>query len=126
MRFILTALAAFSLAFVLACQSSASSTETKSEKTVDKPSETVVEAPKAPAEKPQEAAHDHDDHDAPRISLADAKKAFDQGEVVFIDTRSADSFKAEHIKGAINIPAAEFEKLYNKIPKGKKIVAYCS
>ena len=64
--------------------------------------------------------------EAPRISLEDAKKDFDGGKALFIDTRSADQYKAEHIKGAINIPAAEFETRYAEVPQDKKIIAYCS
>ena len=63
---------------------------------------------------------------APRISLADAKKDFDAGNAVFIDTRAEQSFKQEHIKGAINISAETFEARYKEIPTGKKIIAYCS
>ncbi len=62
----------------------------------------------------------------PRISLADAKKDFDAGKAIFVDTRAAESFKLEHIKGAINIPAGEFETRYAELPKDKKIIAYCS
>ncbi len=64
--------------------------------------------------------------EAPRISLEDAKKDFDGGKALFIDTRGAEQYKAEHIKGAINIPAAEFETRYAEVPKDKKIIAYCS
>ena len=63
---------------------------------------------------------------APRISLADAKKDFDAGKAIFIDTRAEASFKQEHIKGAINISAESFETRYKEIPTGKKIIAYCS
>jgi len=69
-----------------------------------------------------EAVHD----EAPRISLEDAKKAFDDGSAVFIDTRPADSYKLEHVKGAINITSNDFEARYKEIPTGKKIIAYCS
>lgn len=64
--------------------------------------------------------------EAPRISLADAKKDFDAGNAIFIDTRADSSYKTEHIKGAINIPAGEFETRYTEVPKNKKIIAYCS
>jgi len=63
---------------------------------------------------------------APRISLADAKKDFDAGNVVFVDTRAEATFKQEHIKGAINVPAEAMETRYKEIPTGKKIIAYCS
>jgi len=64
--------------------------------------------------------------EAPRISLADAKKDFDAGNVVFVDTRAEAAYKTEHIKGAINISAEAFQTRYAELPKGKKIIAYCS
>ncbi len=63
---------------------------------------------------------------APRISLAEAKQAFDEGNVVFVDTRAEVQYKQEHIKGAINVPAEAMETRYKEIPTGKKIIAYCS
>ena len=64
--------------------------------------------------------------EAKRISLEEAKAAFDKGGVVIIDTRDADSYAQEHIKGAINIPLPDFEKRYQEIPTNKQIIAYCS
>jgi len=69
--------------------------------------------------------HGHED-DAPRIVLAEAKKEFDTGNAVFIDTRSSDTFKHEHVKGAINITNTDVASKADTIPKGKKIIAYCS
>ena len=66
---------------------------------------------------PQEAA---------RISLAEAKKDFDEGKAIFVDSRAADSYKQKHIKGAINIPFADAESRWKEIPTDKKIIAYCS
>jgi predicted sulfurtransferase len=63
---------------------------------------------------------------APRITLADAKKDFDAGDVVIIDVRDETVYKTEHIKGSINLPLATFEARFNEIPKEKKIIAYCS
>lgn len=64
--------------------------------------------------------------DAPRISLGDAKKGFDDGTVVIIDVRDDAAYKQEHIKGSLNITTAMLDAKLNDIPKGKKIVAYCS
>jgi hypothetical protein len=64
--------------------------------------------------------------DAPRISLADAKSDFDTGNAVFVDSRPEEFYKAEHIKGAINVSYTEVEKRYKIIPKDKKIIVYCS
>ena len=64
--------------------------------------------------------------DAPRISLEDAKKDFDAGSALFIDTRAADSYKIDHIKGSINVSADMLEAKYKELPKDRKIIAYCS
>lgn len=72
----------------------------------------------APAANPTE--------DAPRVSLADAKKDFDAGTAIFVDTRAEAAYKNEHIKGSINISSENFEAKYKELPKDKKIIAYCS
>ena len=64
--------------------------------------------------------------DVSRISLEEAKALHDAGSAVFIDTHSPSVFAEEHIAGAINIPVSEGVPDINKIPKGKKIIAYCS
>ncbi len=61
-----------------------------------------------------------------RITLEDAKKEFDDGTAIFIDTRPEDQYRQEHIKRAINIPAATIESRWQEIPTDKKIIAYCS
>ncbi len=66
------------------------------------------------------------DDGAPRITLEDAKKDFDAGGVIFIDTRAEVQYKLEHIKGAINIPVEGFEARASEVPQDKKIIAYCS
>ena len=74
---------------------------------------------------PKTDEHGHTD-DAPRITLADAKKDYDSGNAVFVDTRAEVTYKQEHIKGAINLPMEAAETRYKEIPAGKKIIAYCS
>ncbi len=64
--------------------------------------------------------------EAPRISLADAKKDFDDGNAIFVDTRQAPSYDEEHVKGATNLSADMFDAHYKELPKDKKIIAYCS
>ena len=60
--------------------------------------------------------------EAPRISLADAKQAFDKGNAFIIDSRSTEAYKAEHIKGAVS----SMEVDQRKLPKDKTIIVYCS
>jgi len=62
----------------------------------------------------------------PRITLEDAKKDFDNGTAVIIDSRAESQYKQEHIKGALNIPIGAPDTRYSEIPKGKKIIVYCS
>ena len=64
--------------------------------------------------------------DAPRISLADAKAAYDAGTALFVDTRAEAAYKQEHVKGAINLPMDKLEAKLKELPKDKKIIAYCS
>jgi len=64
--------------------------------------------------------------DAPRISVEDAKKAFDGSTAFFIDSRPADSYKIEHIKGAINITSDMLKDKLKDLPKNKTIIAYCT
>src|SRR5687768_7472463 len=76
---------------------------------------------------PQTSSHDgHPEVNAPRISLADAKKDFDAKTAVFIDTHAKQQYDAEHISGAINIPGNQLNEYFDKIPKGKKLIVYCS
>jgi hypothetical protein len=75
---------------------------------------------------PERDEHGHATDTAPRISLADAKKDFDAGTAVFIDTHSPEQYAQRHITGSINIPANNLNAYFDKIPKGKKIIAYCS
>lgn len=95
-----------------------------------KPPVAVNNPPRPVATTPARADVDSHGHaegaDAPRIQLAEAKKDFDAGTAVFIDTHAPEQFALQHIPGAINIPANNPEPYLNKIPKGKKIIAYCS
>ena len=88
----------------------------------------LAEKPSAtpPARNAPEAEHKDDGHDAPRISLADAKKAYDTGNVVVVDVRDVGAYKQEHIKGALNIPITQIAANEAKLPKNKKIIVYCS
>ena len=74
---------------------------------------------------PKTDEHGHED-DAPRITLADAKKDFDAGNAIFIDTRAEAAYKNEHIKGAINMTTSDVAARYKELPTDKKIIAYCS
>jgi hypothetical protein len=64
--------------------------------------------------------------DSPRIPLDQAKADFDRGIAVFIDTHTVQTYATEHIRGAINITNNDVDQKADSIPKGKKIIVYCS
>lgn len=112
MRFILSMIAVFAvgLSVLTACQNAAEPLKANTAKTNSVP---------------KVDDHGHTD-DAPRITLTEAKKEFDDGNAVFVDTRAEVAYQQEHVKGAINLPMEAFEMRYKEIPTGKKIIAYCS
>jgi 3-mercaptopyruvate sulfurtransferase SseA len=61
-----------------------------------------------------------------RVSLADAKAAFDDGKAVFVDARPAGSFAAGHIPGALSIPADEVPNHLGELNKNDWIITYCT
>ena len=128
MRFIFStlAVAALGLSVLTACQNAAQSVQTtETAKTANTNSSNTNSSVPAGNTAPKTDEHGHAD-EAERINLADAKKEFDAGNAVFIDTRAEAAYNTEHIKGAINITDANLEAKYKEIPQGKKIIAYCS
>lgn len=61
-----------------------------------------------------------------RISLAEARAAFDAGKAVIIDVRGEPSYKAGHIKGSRVIALSEIAAHAAELPKDKTIILYCS
>ncbi len=64
--------------------------------------------------------------DIPRVSLADAKAAYDQGTAVFVDVRDAQSYAQGHIPGAINIPLNELGSRIKELDPTAWIIPYCT
>jgi Rhodanese-like domain len=63
----------------------------------------------------------------PRINVEEAKKLVAEGKAVIIDVRGSDSYKASHIKGALDVPMKKLEAGdFKDLPKDKRIIAYCS
>jgi rhodanese-related sulfurtransferase len=61
-----------------------------------------------------------------RISPQELQSALSAGKAVVVDVRSASSYAAGHIKGAVNMTEGEIASRYSELPKNKKIVTYCS
>lgn len=66
--------------------------------------------------------------DVPRVPVDEAKRAFDNGEAVIVDVRSAEAYAASHAAGAINIPLDQFENNIANVPldKDQWIIPYCT
>jgi hypothetical protein len=61
-----------------------------------------------------------------RISLEEAKAAFDSGEAVFVDVRDALAYQENHIPGAVSIPLAELEARLGELDPDDWIITYCT
>jgi rhodanese-related sulfurtransferase len=48
-----------------------------------------------------------------------------KGEVILLDVRPEEEYRAAHISGAVSVPLKELNKRLSKLPRGKEIVAYC-
>jgi 3-mercaptopyruvate sulfurtransferase SseA len=89
------------------------------------------ETPPPPAPVPvTETAHTEDDHDhnvgGPRISVDELKQLHQAGNVTVIDVRDANAYMGGHIPGALHIPLAFVQGEISYLPRGKKIVTYCT
>lgn len=61
-----------------------------------------------------------------RVSLVDAKAAFDQKSAVFVDVRDTTSYDADHIQGALSIPLDFFDAQYSQLDPNQWIITYCT
>jgi rhodanese-related sulfurtransferase len=48
-----------------------------------------------------------------------------KGEVVMLDVRPAEEYRAGHIPGALSMPIQELKRRLSELPKSQEIVAYC-
>jgi len=74
-----------------------------------------------------EVGHDHAAEMAvTRISITEAKTAVDRGDAVFLDVRQPDPHNTTRIRGAILMPEDEIPTRAGTLPKGKKVITYCT
>ena len=60
----------------------------------------------------------------PRISAEDTKKEVDAGTAILVDSRG--DAAADKLPGAIGMLSSASPEKFNELPKGKKIIVYCS
>lgn len=61
---------------------------------------------------------------APRISLEEAQRSYEQAKAVFVDVRSKTEYEKAHIPGAIAVPFKEFPQRMRELPQDKEIITY--
>ena len=64
--------------------------------------------------------------EVPRVSLDDAKLAYDQGGAVFVDVRGTEAFQTSHIPGAMDIPGQEIGMRIDELSSSAWIITYCT
>jgi len=64
----------------------------------------------------------------PRISVEQAKAAYDSGQAIIVDVRATESYLDGHAAGSVSIPLDRFEININTVPLQKQewIVTYCT
>jgi 3-mercaptopyruvate sulfurtransferase SseA len=62
--------------------------------------------------------------DVLRISIEEAKQAFENGEAIFVDVRDPESFVAGHISGAVSIPLTELPDRLDELSMNALIIPY--
>jgi rhodanese-related sulfurtransferase len=65
-----------------------------------------------------------------RVDLAMAKRAFDEGDAIFLDARSHKAYENGHIPGAKHIRGYDLktkgEEVVADIPRDARVITYCS
>ncbi len=64
--------------------------------------------------------------DVNRISLDEAKTAYDQKQALFVDVRDAASYQQGHVPGAINIPLNDLDSRLSELSPTQWIITYCT
>lgn len=59
-----------------------------------------------------------------RVTVAEAKRAFDQGDAIFVDVRDLEEFEQAHIAGAISIPVYDVASRTGELDPEDWIITY--
>jgi hypothetical protein len=61
-----------------------------------------------------------------RVTLEEAKAAYDAGDAVFLDVRDSGSYAASHIPGAVFMPVSELPSRNGELNPNSWIIPYCT
>ena len=73
----------------------------------------------------ERAARDYLGEEVEAIGREELIERLRRGDVVLVDVRPTEEFKAGHIEGARSIPIAELQDRLAELPADREIVAYC-
>jgi len=62
--------------------------------------------------------------EVPRISVSEAKSAYDAGNAVFVDVRGENFYTDQHIPGALSIPLLEIPQRMGELNSSDWIITY--
>ena len=68
------------------------------------------------------------DAEVPRISVEEARVAFESGAAIIVDVRSPSAFEEGHVVGSVSIPLGQIERDLTSVPlqKDQWIITYCT
>jgi 3-mercaptopyruvate sulfurtransferase SseA len=61
-----------------------------------------------------------------RVSVQDAKAAYDAGTAVFVDVRGDELYNTGHISGALSIADTEMDSRFTELDPNAWIILYCT
>ncbi len=79
-----------------------------------------------PSAQPAEAGGAPAEGSPPRVSVGDAKAAYDLRQAVFVDVRDRMFYEEAHIPGALSIPLDELEERLGELDPANWIITYCT
>ena len=64
----------------------------------------------------------------PRVSIEEAKAAFESGAAIIVDVRGPEAYETSHVAGAISVPLGEIEQNIDglTLEKDQWIITYCT
>ena len=66
------------------------------------------------------------DPETGRVSLDEAKAAYESKTAIFVDVRSVENYAESHIPGAKSIPLVELETRLEELGPSQWIITYCT
>lgn len=66
-----------------------------------------------------------DRSDVEAVTAAELTERMERGDVVVLDVRPEEEYRAGHIPGALSVPVARLEAVLYELPREREVIAYC-